>query len=65
MSLLETNLLIYLAQNKGKVISKEELLEKVWGEYDAFHMSRTVDVHIGYLRKKLHKKLIARQIKSS
>ncbi len=58
MSHLEINLFIYLLQNKWKTISKEELLEKVWWEFDAFHMSRTVDVHIGYLRKKLWKNII-------
>lgn len=58
LSTLEMNLLVYLMRNKGKIISKEELLEKVWGEYDAFNMSRTVDVYVGYLRKKLWKDLI-------
>jgi len=58
LSKLEIELLIYLIHNKGTTISKEELLEKVWGEYDAFSMSRTVDVYIWYLRKKLWKSLI-------
>lgn len=58
LSVLEINLLMYLVQNKGKVITKEELLEKVWWEYDAFSMSRTVDVYIGYIRKKLGKDII-------
>lgn len=52
------NLLVYLVRNRGKIVSKEELSEKVWGEYDPFTMSRTVDVYIGYLRKKLSKELI-------
>ena len=58
LSQLEYDLLIYLSQNKTKVISKKELLEKVWGEYDDFSMSRTVDVYVWYLRKKLWKTLI-------
>jgi len=58
LSKLETELLIYLIHNKGITISKEELLEKVWWEYDAFSMTRTVDVYIWYLRKKLWKDLI-------
>ncbi len=58
MSSLEVDLLIYLVRNRGKIISKEELLEKVWGEYDAFSVSRTVDVYVGYLRKKLGKEII-------
>lgn len=55
---LEVNLLIYLLQNKWQVLSKETLLEKVWWEYDAFNMTRTLDIHVGYLRKKLGKDLI-------
>jgi DNA-binding response OmpR family regulator len=48
----------YLLQNEGKIISKEELFERVWGEYDMFKMGKTVDVYIGYLRKKLGADLI-------
>lgn len=42
----EFDLLCYLSKNTGKIISKEELLEKVWGEYDAFSASRTLDVYV-------------------
>jgi len=55
---IEANLLIYLLQNKWQVMTKENLLEKVWWEYDAFNMTRTLDIHIWYLRKKLWKDLI-------
>lgn len=55
---IEVNLLIYLLQNKWQVLSKETLLEKVWWEYDEFNMTRTLDIHVGYLRKKLGKDLI-------
>jgi DNA-binding response OmpR family regulator len=58
LSQLEFQLLLYLVHNKTKVISKKELLEKVWWEYDDFSMSRTVDVYVWYLRKKLWKNLI-------
>jgi len=58
LSSLEFDLLVYLARNTWKIISKEELLEKVWGEYDAFNMTRTVDVYIWYLRKKIDKEFI-------
>lgn len=59
LSTLEFDLLKYFAQNKGKVISRQELYEKVWGEFDGdFMFSKTVDVYIGYLRKKLGKDLI-------
>ncbi|AOY77782.1 response regulator transcription factor [Clostridium formicaceticum] len=48
----EYELLIMLAENKGKVFSRDKLLEAVWG-YDFQGGSRTVDVHIQRLRKKL------------
>lgn len=46
------DLLAFLAQNKGLVFSRERLLEKVWG-YDYAGDTRTVDVHIRWLRQKL------------
>ena len=55
---LEFNLLLFFCQNKWKVFSKEKLLEKVWWEFDALMFSRTVDIYIWYLRKKLWKDLI-------
>ncbi len=48
----EFELLRTLAQNKGKVMSREYLLDKVWG-YDYIGETRTVDVHVRYLRIKL------------
>ncbi|AKL95944.1 transcriptional regulatory protein SrrA [Clostridium aceticum] len=48
----EYELLIMLADNKGKVFSRDKLLEAIWG-YDFQGGSRTVDVHIQRLRKKL------------
>jgi two-component system OmpR family response regulator len=48
----EFDLLAFLAKNKGLVFSREQLLEKVWG-YDYTGDSRTVDVHIRWLRKKI------------
>ena len=53
LSPLEFTLLTYLLQKRGTIISKEELYEKVWWEYDVFKMGKTVDVYIWYLRKKL------------
>lgn len=47
LSSLEFDLLKYFAQNKGKVISRQELYEKVWGEFEGdFMFSKTVDVYI-------------------
>jgi DNA-binding response OmpR family regulator len=58
LSHLEYDLLTYFAQNQWKILSREEIYEKVWGEYDAFTMGKTVDVYIWYLRKKLWKDII-------
>jgi two-component system alkaline phosphatase synthesis response regulator PhoP len=52
LSALELKLLRYLIEHRGTVLSRDELLEKVWG-YDATPVTRTVDVHIGSLRQKL------------
>jgi DNA-binding response OmpR family regulator len=48
----EYELLIYLAQHHGKTLSRDQLLEEVWG-WDFSGGSRTVDVHIRWLREKL------------
>ncbi|HNT77006.1 MAG TPA: response regulator transcription factor [Anaerolineae bacterium] len=48
----EYELLVYLAHHRGKVLSRERLLEEVWG-WDFSGGSRTVDVHIRWLREKL------------
>lgn len=48
----EFQLLVYLAQNKGNVIGREQLLQKIWG-YDLLGSSRIVDIHISHLRDKL------------
>ena len=58
LSNLEYELLLYLVQNKTRVVTKKELLEKVWWEYDDFSISRTVDVYVWYLRKKIWKDII-------
>ena len=48
----EFELLRYLVENKNRVISRDRLLEQVWG-YDRFVETRSVDVHVGRLRGKL------------
>lgn len=52
MTLKEFELLKLLLKNKGKVFTRDELLEKIWG-YDYIGETRTVDVHIRQLRKKI------------
>jgi two-component system alkaline phosphatase synthesis response regulator PhoP len=49
---IEFDLLRALAENRGRVLSREQLLEKIWGtEY--FGEMRVVDVHLGHVRQKL------------
>jgi DNA-binding response OmpR family regulator len=48
----EFELLRYLVQNKNRVVSRDRLLERVWG-YDRLVETRSVDVHVGRLRNKL------------
>jgi len=48
----EFDLLIALAEHRGMVLSREQLLEKVWGN-DYFGEIRVVDVHLGHVRQKL------------
>ena len=49
---IEFDLLHALAENRGRVLSREQLLEKVWGG-DYFGEMRVVDVHLGHVRQKL------------
>lgn len=55
----EFDLLSYLLSNQGKVVTRENILDRVWG-YASDIESRVIDVYVGYLRKKLgvHGKLI-------
>jgi two-component system OmpR family response regulator len=46
------DLLAFLAQNRGRVFSRDQLLEHVWG-YDFSGDTRTVDVHVRWLREKI------------
>jgi two-component system alkaline phosphatase synthesis response regulator PhoP len=52
LTAIEFDLLKALTENRGRVLSREQLLEKVWGgEY--FGEMRVVDVHLGHIRQKL------------
>lgn len=52
LTAIEFDLLHALAENRGRVLTREQLLEKVWGgEY--FGEMRVVDVHLGHVRQKL------------
>ena len=60
----EFDLLAYFAENAGTVLSRELLLDRVWGmEYPG--ETRTVDVHVGQLRKKLGRPDLIRTVRGS
>jgi DNA-binding response OmpR family regulator len=48
----EFDLLLTLAEHRGRVLSREQILQKAWG-FDFYGQTRTVDVHVAQLRKKL------------
>lgn len=52
MTAKEFDLLVLLMENKGKVLSKEFLFNRIWG-YDSFSESQTLTVHIKWLRQKI------------
>lgn len=54
LTALEFRLLAVLATYAGMVLSREQLLERVWG-YDFYGEDRVVDVHIGHIRQKLER----------
>ena len=50
----EFDLLLALAEHRGLVLSREQILQKAWG-FDFYGQTRTVDVHVAHLRKKIEK----------
>jgi two-component system, OmpR family, alkaline phosphatase synthesis response regulator PhoP len=52
LSALEFKLLRYFIEHRGATLSRDELLNEVWG-YDAMPSTRTVDVHVAWLRQKI------------
>jgi len=60
----EFDLLAYLIQNQGVVVSRDLLLERVWG-YDYAGGTRTVDVHVAQLRRKLDRPDLIRTVRGS
>ncbi|RJQ31492.1 MAG: DNA-binding response regulator [Peptococcaceae bacterium] len=50
----EFEILHFLAKNPGRVLTRDMLLERIWG-YEYMRETRTVDVHIRYLRRKIEK----------
>lgn len=52
LTAIEFDLLHTLAEHRGRVLSREQLLEQVWG-HDFYGEERVVDVHLGHIRKKI------------
>ncbi len=52
LSAIEFKILLFLAENAGRIIPRERILEKVWGE-NVFVEPRTVDVHIRRIRSRI------------
>lgn len=63
MNATEYRLLSYLVMNEGTTLTREQLLEKVWG-YELMVTTRTVDVHIARLRQKLEEGHVPRYLKT-
>ncbi len=59
----EFELLQYLVENKPNVLSRDQILQKVWG-YDFFGNTNVVDVYISYLRSKIDDKFNEKHIKT-
>ena len=55
LSARELQLLKYLIDHRGLMVSRDELLHEVWG-YEAMPSTRTVDVHVAWLRQKLEER---------
>ena len=53
----EFDLLLTFAEHRGLVLSREQILQKAWG-FDFYGQTRTVDVHVAHLRKKLEDSLV-------
>ncbi|RME71071.1 MAG: DNA-binding response regulator, partial [Chloroflexi bacterium] len=52
LTTIEFDLLLALAEHAGRVLSREQLIQRVWG-YDFYGEERVVDVHLGHIRKKI------------
>ena len=55
LSARELRLLQYFIERRGEVVSREQLLDAVW-DYDSAPLTRTVDMHVAKLRKKIEER---------
>lgn len=61
LATLEFDLFLFLLEKRGKIIDRATIYEEVWWEFDKYQLSRSVDVYVWYLRKKLGKDIIKTQ----
>ena len=54
LPLKEFDLLHYLTQNPGRVLTREQIIDRIWG-HDYFGDTKTLDVHIKRIREKIEK----------
>jgi two-component system alkaline phosphatase synthesis response regulator PhoP len=54
MTRKEFDLLVYLVQHRGEIVTRDRLLDEVWG-YERFPTTRTVDTHVLRLRRKFER----------
>ena len=57
----EYDVLAFLARQPGRVVSRSELLEEIWEDYDG--SPNIIDVYVGYLRKKLGRAPLIRTVR--
>ena len=60
----EYKLLLYLLQNKGKIVTREKLLEKLWDSNGNFVNDNTLTVTMKRLREKLHQPVCLKTVRS-
>ncbi|MCX8084678.1 MAG: response regulator transcription factor [Calditerrivibrio sp.] len=51
----EFEIFVYLLKNKGKVVSREKMINDLWGKDSLYKWSRSIDVHIQHIRQKIEK----------
>jgi len=62
LTLREFDLLEYLVRHRGQVVTREQLLENVW-DYRSLGETRTIEVHVAQLRKKLGRRELIRTVR--
>lgn len=51
----EFEIFLYLVRNKGKIVSRDKMINELWGKDNLYKWSRSIDVHIQHIRQKIEK----------